>query len=748
MAQLITEAKRFQELAGILTENKETRNPVMEGYNLFFEIMGYNSLLEVDEEPTLTKKDVDFFALLDLIYQENPKLKSDTKFQDLLKKSIEALDNQPVSIDQIKQSLQSNNVKEAEEKYKYKSILAGFGEYLRNTKIGTAIRALPLLLMLSTQAPTVHNAINSISPDNTHNITVQQDVHKATNLSSDDHKTADLANVKVDGKTLDQLDNDPHTATSFVKFQYGKGNGEKALDGSGKAELAKTIQGIKNILKQDPKADVNVDVVGKVSKTTGKAKQGTDTKKDLDVARGETVYNALKAAFADSKNVKIELKPDKPDAFQSQTQEKEKGTDGAGAVVKITSKAPVKPLPTADLKKQFDYEYAEFDAGMPKDTTSGEEVGGGGGAEELPTPQPAPIESDTEITNKTSNLGKLNRNGQIATVLATINPSLDMAKALKADAIDNYTDRFLTTTKGDARKIAALILNIRKNPDSLLKKVSKALDIKLEPRAKAVATQPSTSTQAQLQPVKENISMVHLLEEAMIDQLSDEDIKKNKKAILAFLGTMYASAGNTQLSVVPKNVAEKEELTNLGFVPQPGGNYVFLGDKTKAQALGYDTLQDKNKTQSDVSNISKSLKTKSTFKSLLRRIDTVKEFTDLILTIFDQVDSSLKNDKTKVRSSLFSLRNRIPVKEVETDTSNVIQAILRDGIFTNLLKRINTVEEAIQLILRDIIPYLNPNLIKDKVKLKNAIIGAANQYSKNQQATPTNTQAKTPPATK
>jgi hypothetical protein len=247
-------------------------------------------------------------------------------------------------------------------------------------------------------------------------------------------------------------------------------------------------------------------------------------------------------------------------------------------------------------------EFAEYGGSPtiqtePKPTTGGGETTGGG-TEKLPEPKPAPVVSDTDIQTKVSNLSKLNRNGQIATVLATINPSLDMAKALKADAIDSYTDKFLSTTQGDARKIAALILNIRKNPNALLNKVSKALDVKLEPRAKAIATKPGASTQAQLQPVKESMSLVYLLKEAMIDQISDDDIKKNKKSILAFLGTMYASAGNTQLSVVPKNVADKEELTSLGFTPQPGGNYVFLGGQSKSQAQGFDNLQNSPKSVS------------------------------------------------------------------------------------------------------------------------------------------------------
>ena len=64
--------------------------------------------------------------------------------------------------------------------------------------------------------------------------------------------------------------------------------------------------------------------------------------------------------------------------------------------------------------------------------------------------------------------------------------------------------------------------------------------------------------------------------------------KNNQDIVLALLGTMYASAGNTELSIVPKDAAQAQKLKGLGFTPQPGGNYVFLAPgQTKAQAQGF-----------------------------------------------------------------------------------------------------------------------------------------------------------------
>ena len=214
--------------------------------------------------------------------------------------------------------------------------------------------------------------------------------------------------------------------------------------------------------------------------------------------------------------------------------------------------------------------------------------------------------------------------------------------------------------------------------------------------------------------------------------ISDEDLKANKLGLAALIGSMYASAGNTSLSILSKDQfddSEKQEITKLGFSAQPGGNYVFLKTgQTKAQY--FDNLQNKNKTQPNVDRANKALNKNTSLKSLLKRIDNPDEFRDLVLGILNSINPQFVADKSKVKSALFSLRNRIQEADVEAkDTTSVIQAILRDSSITSSLKNIKTVEEAIQLILRDIIPLLNPNLLKDKNKLKNAIIGAANKYN-------------------
>ena len=62
-----------------------------------------------------------------------------------------------------------------------------------------------------------------------------------------------------------------------------------------------------------------------------------------------------------------------------------------------------------------------------------------------------------------------------------------------------------------------------------------------------------------------------------------------------------------------------------------------------------------------------------------------------------------------------------------------LEDLLDDSAATQLrneLKNINTEEEIIQIIVRAIIPYLNPNLKRSTQSLKQAIIRAQTEFDK------------------
>jgi hypothetical protein len=755
MAQLINEARRMQQLAGINNENNIviTEN-LYKGLQFYVESVYPKMLAESKNKDILLEgfltniinkikdsvskdKVLNFFTGIGIALNKI----TDPNFKELLQNAIKAVSGGGMSKEQIIAAFNKGNIKEVEQNNKGYQIIQKLADFFDvNTKYKVARNLILGLLISAVALKTNQNTINHAfekGKAETESIakikTTTDALEKTTGNYAD---TLEKGGVKISGVDNSVKDG-VAKADVGVKFDYAKGT---QLPDQSKQTLDKLADEVTKIVKDG--GEVKAKVAGTVSKTTGDVEKAKDTNKKLSAARGETLKKYLEDKLKDKlspdelKKVQIQL-GDATGNLKNQTQENPGGNKNSGGLVHLETKP-------GETKANLDWKYwpespqtgvpsgVQTEPGEPQPTPTG------GAEETLPTTKPTapttPQPQDIKIT--AAEFAKLNRNGQIATVLSKINPGLDISKKLGQDKIASYTDSNLTATQGDAKKLAALIMNIRKNPDALLKKVAKATGIKLEPRAKAIATKVAPGTQAQLQNIKES-SLIYLLEEAMIDQISDEDIKNNQDIVLALLGTMYASAGNTELSIVPKDAAQAQKLKGLGFTPQPGGNYVFLAPgQTKAQALGFDTLQDKNKTQSDIVNVAKTLKTRTTYQSLLKRIDTVNEFTDLILSILNQVDPSLKNDKTKIKSALFSLRNRIPIKEEEKDVTALISNILKDTTFLTLLKKVNTIEEAIQLILRDVIPYLNPNLIKDKVKLKNAIIGAANEYSK-QQTTPT-----------
>jgi len=394
---------------------------------------------------------------------------------------------------------------------------------------------------------------------------------------------------------------------------------------------------------------------------------------------------------------------------------------------------------------------------------------------DIPEPEPnkerEPLVLDIpEPESDVKNISKFNRNGQIGFVLARTSPKLNIYSELGEKNITNLTDNNLNDiikgeykgnqTSDNAKKLAKLILNLRKSPDSLTKKYANILGVTLKPRAKAISTQPGKGTQAQLQKVQEikNRTLLYLTE-AMIDDIfsefgvTDDDIISKKVQLLSLLGSMYASEEDNTLSILDtKSLSDKEkqQLQGLGFSPQAGGNYVFLG-KGQTKASYFDKLQDKNKTQPDINRIISAIERDPQLKSYLNKIDTKDELANFILALFlhrnnngetlFNPDQKFATDSGKVRAALFGLNNRIPNKieeedqepleDLSPDVKKAYDRIEQSSALKNLLKNINTLEEFYQLVLRSILPLINK---KFKTKtgvsdLKSAIAIAANKAS-------------------
>jgi hypothetical protein len=104
-------------------------------------------------------------------------------------------------------------------------------------------------------------------------------------------------------------------------------------------------------------------------------------------------------------------------------------------------------------------------------------------------------------------------------------------------------------------------------------------------------------------------------------QITPDMIKNNKIELLALIGSMYAKEEDTALSIVnPEklglNDSDKKLLQSLGFAPQPGGNYVFLGkDQTKQNFRTSNTPQPKSPPTSPTTPPSKTSTPSSPFTS-------------------------------------------------------------------------------------------------------------------------------------
>jgi len=377
-------------------------------------------------------------------------------------------------------------------------------------------------------------------------------------------------------------------------------------------------------------------------------------------------------------------------------------------------------------------------------------------------------EKATNIKQYLDYFPKLNRNGQLAVILKTISPKTDIFSKLGKSNISSFTDSELTDEKindDTTKKIAQLIINSRKSPDTFLKKMSQLAGINFGTRAKAVMAKPGQKYQPSSQIQQENITLLSLLNEAQIDDLfkllkiTPSQVQQNKVEIAAFLGSMYASDENKALSILDTSSLTSEELTklkNLGFSPQGAkGEYVWLGDKTMSQIQKPSAdLKSKNPLTPDSDRVGSTIEKNSSLKRTLALIDKPNELGELIFAILSTyVDDSLKTyDKQKaifntlvgridskyknaslVRTAtnyakkLFTTKypdaksyspisNDSPTSTdfKEKDTTNILTQLKSMSVLKTALSKINTPEEAIQVIIREFIPFLGKTFYSQK----------------------------------
>jgi len=751
---------RMQKLAGVNSTIKY--NKVLEGINIYSQIMGYDLLITEASDKSLDTEVQVWFQGLEAVYNVlDPQEKEE--FEKIFPKVIKGIKSANLSPEDVKQAL-SQNLEEATEENSTKSgvkIIQPLRKFLDTTSGKVSKIILALTIGAAILAPKIDNTVKALTPDETekiaHVVDVDQTIGGDKTISWDDAKAAGANDSE--GNSLDSIENEENTTTQFAKFEFGKG-GANGLAPEGEEAIDDVVAGLK-ALDNAGEGEVEVNIDGLASNTGNGSDIPDDGEGSLADNRAETVKDKIqqKVDQAGLKNIKVKVtSDDTPDDHYKTLKKtsKKDGNKGAGAIIKVKSNVKSTETKTTPDKfvKDFNPDFYRWGwdttkKETPKEPTDQEtpKTSDKPSKSNEPLPPldlsdetPKPI-SSTQVASDIKNISKLNRNGQIAMVLARMSPKLNIFSQLGKDNITSLSDNDFNKIQNSnasetTKKLAKLIPNIRKSPDAFLKKVSDLTGIELAPRAKAVSIKPGASTQAPITQVTE--SQIYLQEAAIDDLFNElgitpEEIKANRAEIIALVGSMYAAEGNTNVSILDPSKLSKQEqkqLQNMGFAPQTGGNYVYMKPGETAQQIrtgNFDRSQSKTKTQPDVDKFGTEIGKRKDIQRYLQLINKKDELKELIVGIVGLVDPNLIKDKGKLRTIMFGLRNRIT--EEEKDTQTAIQNILKNPTLVTRLKNINTAEEAIQLVLREIIPYLNDDFKERKSEIRGAVIAAANELT-------------------
>ena len=738
---------RMQELAGIQSVNKE-KNLVLEGMKIFSKIFPSELLTEekIGTEE-LTPELIAFYKLLAKTYDVlDPE--GDDIVSNALRYAVKNPEETKQEIENLKNT-ENSNIEEAEgdETPPSKtSIMGKLRKYFMDNKVGKATRNAVLGLIASViMLPAIYNAVKILSPKDVQ--TTVQTINVDSKLDADTGNVAYPAaeDAKTDAGGVGVELND-HSLV--IPFDLAKGDNAGLKD-------PKILKNFINTLKakySDPSLSgkITIKLTGYASNDDGAESDKSSTSdKPLSEERPETIKNQIPKKIG---NVDIDVEIEQGDYNDLDKENPNSDNHTKGAVVKADivkadlkqTKSSSKEIPI-ELLNTFQPLYDPKPKGgnkvrRPKPKTKGETGG----------------TSEDQVQDYLKYFPNLNRNGQLAVVLAVASPKTNIYKQLKLDKVKSFTDNELNAiTDPNAKKIADLIINIRKNPNTLLKKISTASGIQLAPRAKAIQTKPGQKYQAST-PIQKTIaevfSLVESLNEALVDNIfdelgiSDSDIKKNRVPLLALVGSMYSNEGNNTISILdPKDLTpeEQDNLKGLGFSPQGAkGEYVFLQKgQTKNQAKKdptFDKKQDQIQTRPDVIRVDDFIDSNPTLKKKLNNINNEKELADIIQVFIKQMAEKQPSKFGKPEQQAKLIQNTLnrlnpTIKEVEAagvkDTNtpttqpdaNAIEKIVKNSAtWQNLFKNINDLEEATQLLLRILGKYTDP-IVQIPTKVRNSL---------------------------
>lgn len=562
---------------------------------------------------------------------------------------------------------------------------------------------------------------NAIGP----NVSVGSKNYKVKTL---DNKEVQAANQKLDqklGKTIkfdgDKLkkasnknkDFDDSTENGEMHVQHG--TGKSNINSEDEEQLNNYMDTVASTVIDDG-SDMDIIVKSGVSndEVNNKYSNISDDGGDLTQQRNDKVTDAAKESFKNNaikkgakvtdtedgfkvekggKTQTVKFKNQKIDYKKSKlSSPNEKETQASVIDADITSAE--KDQKIDDLRFMDFVENPRLPGEIPvkpsdKDPNPDKETGGGTGTTKpIPTGDADPDEAEKIFKDKS-----LNRNQEIFSVLKMANPNIK----------GNVSDKSYKSWDDNTKKI---VIDLRKSPDTLLKKFQAVTGINLSARQKS-------PKRFQRSGIAESI-----LAEAAIDKkleilgITDDAIRKNKVEIMATLMKMY----NLKSSDIP------DEIKKLTPDEQK---------QLKSITGEFDTML---KSFSDVDRIKNDLNLSTQIQTALGRINTYDEFEALILGMAALVNPNLAKQKQDIKAALFSLANKVKKMQEESetpsDTEGVYKIIETLKLLKSHLQAINTRDEFETLIF-SLLGFIDPKgtITKDKNRLASAIIAASNRSS-------------------
>ena len=571
----------------------------------------------------------------------------------------------------------------------------------------------------------------------------------AANSTSDSivdqvEQALDDANVNIGDTNLDNTDTNSAAVQTYDVGEYKLSDSQtneivEDLVKNGLEDLNKKLEDLKG--KNVTSLDLDIDYGGTVSNQadgdSNKADDGSDlidgrinTAEKISKQAGDQITKIIKNALGD--NVEVNINYNKVDTHNSVSNQTVQdavdnmGTQSSFETVSIgdivAEDVPPTETPNDIPNLIYNFLYTRY---KPDD---GKRLA----TKDSPTKSVAkstttPKEKGVNIA-KTDKFDNMNRHNQIAVILQQINPSLDIYKKLESEGIKSeltgQLDDILKNEKAsnELKKLAKLIVTIRKSPNAFLKKVAKATGVEFSIRAKAKMTGYGKKGQSAAKLGLTETVLQFLKEGIIDDMIKDEDISSKKIDIIALLGSMYKSNSQKdgkRLSVLDQSKLsdeDKSKLKGIGFsTKEKSGKYMFMDDDEYKEFV---KNKEKEKEGSEehgneprLKTIEKELERKKDIQLALKLVDQTQEIDPFILGLLSLLPDKFENNKVNLKVIVQKAIDRLDklnksnkkevkeeIKKQNQQVKNALEKIASNKIMMSRLQTVKDIPEAVKLL--------------------------------------------------